>query len=204
MSLMGRVVDSLEWIYNRATSRRPDPAREVAARLGPRARGDLLLDLVAGDGRLGEAVGRATGGRVILCDRNEAKLRRRPRGAYAVVADAAALPFKPGTFTGAFLVDVVHHLDAPAAVMRELAKGLGPDAAVVILDYLPESGLSRLLRRLRPIVCASCHFRGPAELWLLLEAAGLDCTCEAVDAHEYACVGARPGARANARDLSAR
>jgi SAM-dependent methyltransferase len=201
---MGRVVDGLEWIYNRVTSRRADLAREVAARLGPRARGDLLLDLGAGDGRIGAAVGRATGGRVILCDRNEVKLRRRRHGSCAVVTDAAALPFKPGTFAGAFLVDVVHHLDAPAAVMRELALALGPDATVVILDYRPESGLSRLLRRLRPIVCTGCHFRGPAELWLLMEAAGLHGTCEAVDAHEYACVGARTGARAYARDLPAR
>ncbi len=204
MSVTGRVVDGLEWVYNRATRRRPDLAQEVAVRLGPRVRGDLLLDLGGGDGRIGAAVGRATGGRVILCDRNEAKLRCRPHGMWAVVADAARLPFKPGIFAGAFLVDVVHHLDAAAAALRELAQALGGDAVVVVLDYRPESGLSRLLRRLRPVVCASCNFRGPAELWLLLEAAGLDGTCEPVDAHEYACVGARAGTGANARDLPAR
>jgi ubiquinone/menaquinone biosynthesis C-methylase UbiE len=195
---MGRVVDGLGWIYNRATSRRrPDLAREVAARLGPRAPNDLLLDLGAGDGRIGETVGQRTGGRVISCDLNEARLRCRPRGPCAVVADASALPFKPGTFAGAFLVDVLHHLNAPMAVMRELARALGPDATVVILDYRPESGLSRLLRRLRPIVCTGCHFRGPAELWLLLQAAGLHGTCEAVDAHEYACRGTREAAKAD-------
>ncbi len=197
MSVMGRVVDGLEWIYNRATNRRPDLVREVIARLGSRARGGLVLDLGAGDGRLGGAVDRATGGRVILCDRNEAKLRRRPPGSCAVVADAAALPFKPGSFAGAFLVDVLHHLDAPVTVMRELARALGPDATVVILDYRPESGLSCLLRGLRPIVCTGCHFRGPAELWLLLEAAGLHGTCEAVDAHEYVCTGTRNAVKAD-------
>jgi SAM-dependent methyltransferase len=198
---MGRVVDGLEWAYNLLTRRRPDLAGEVAARLGARGPGDLLLDLGAGDGRIGAAVEGATRGRAILCDRNEAKLRCRPRGSFAVVADAAALPFKPGTFAGVFLVDVLHHLDAPAAVMRELARALGPDATVVILDYRPESGLSRLLRRLRPIVCTGCHFRGPAELRLLLEAAGLEGTCEAVDAHEYACVGVPAATRADARAL---
>jgi SAM-dependent methyltransferase len=193
---MGRVVDGLEWAYNLLTGRRPDLAGEVAARLGARGPGDLLLDLGAGDGRIGTAVEGATRSRVILCDRSERKLRRRPRGS-GVVADAAALPFKPGTFAGAFLVDVLHHLDAPAAVMREVSQALGPDATVVILDYRPESGLSRLLRRLRPIVCTGCHFRGPAELWLLLEAAGLHGTCEAVDAHEYACRGTREAAKAD-------
>jgi SAM-dependent methyltransferase len=201
---MGRVVDGLEWAYNLLTGRRPDLAGEVAARLGRHRHGELLLDLGAGDGRTGAAVERTTGGRVILCDQNEAKLARRPRGSCAVVADAAALPFKPGTFAGAFMVDVLHHLDAPAATMRELAQALGRDATVVILDYRPESGLSRLLRRLRPIVCTGCHFRGPAEVWLLLEAAGLHGTCEAVDAHEYACTGTRETVKADGDAVPAR
>jgi SAM-dependent methyltransferase len=191
LNVMGWLVGGLEWLYNRATKRRPDLPQEVAVRLGPRVRGDLLLDLGGGDGRIGAAVGRATGGRVILCDRNEAKLRCRPHGSCAVVADAAHLPFKPGTFAGAFLVDVVHHLDLPTAALRELAQVLGGDAVVVVLDYRPESGLSRLLGTLRPMVCGSCHFHGPGELRLLLEAAGLHGTCEAVDAHEYACTGRR-------------
>ncbi|MBI4199308.1 MAG: methyltransferase domain-containing protein [Chloroflexi bacterium] len=204
MSVMGWLVDGLEWMYNRATGRRPDLAREVASRLGPRPPGDLLLDLGAGDGRIGGAVGKATGGRVILCDPDEAKLRRRPPGSWAVVAVGAALPFRDGTFGGSFLVNVLHHLVEPGPVMDELARVLLPDALLVVLDFRPTSPLTRLLCRMRPIVCASCRFRGPEDLRRIAEVFGIVWECGAVDAHEYACVCSQASGRPDKHDLPVR
>jgi len=186
MSWRGKLVDRLERAYNGLTDRRLDLARAVADRLAGRA-GALVLDLGAGDGRIGVRVAALTGARVVLSDRNEAKLRRRPPGSIAVVADGAALPFRPGVFGGAFLVDVVHHLDAPAMVLGELVRVLASHAPVIALDYRPTSGLTRLLRLLRPVVLRDCHFRGPEDLARLADLLGLPAACVPLDAHEYAC-----------------
>jgi SAM-dependent methyltransferase len=181
------LVKVLERGYNRATGRVPDLASAVATRLGRFAPADRLLDLGAGEGRIGVAIAHRTGGRVVLCDRNATKLRR-PSGAWAVVADGAALPFRAQAFAAAVLVDVVHHLERPAPVLAELARVVRPDARIVVLDYQPTSGLTRVLRLLRPFVGHRCYFRGPGEVAALGSRAGLATTCTVVDGHEYACV----------------
>ena len=181
------LVKMLERGYNRVTGRAPDLAPAVATRLGRFAPADRLLDLGAGEGRIGVAIAHRTGGRVVLCDRNATKLRR-PSGAWAVIADGAALPFRAQAFAAAFLVDVVHHLERPVPVLAELARVVRPDARIVVLDYQPTSGLTRVLRLLRPFVGHRCYFRGPGELAALGSRAGMTTTCTAVDGHEYACV----------------
>jgi SAM-dependent methyltransferase len=194
MSWRGKLVDRLEWTYNRLTGRRLDLARAVADRLGGR-QGVLVLDLGAGNGRLGVKVAELAGVKVVLCDRSEAKLRRRPPGSVAVVADGAALPFRSGAFGGAFLVDVVHHLEAPRRVLAALSRVLASHAAVIVLDYRPSSGLTRLLRVLRPVMLRDCHFRGPEDLARLAGALGLPASCVPLDAHEYVCILGQAEAR---------
>lgn len=186
MSWRGKLVDGLERAYNGLTGRRLDLARAVAHRLD-RCAGAFVLDLGAGDGRLGARVAELTGAKTVLCDRNEAKLRRRPTGSLAIVADGAALPFRSGVFGGAFLVDVVHHLEAPLRVLAELSRVLAGQATVVALDYRPTSGLTRLLRLLRPVALRDCHFRSPEDLARLAAVLGLPASCVPLDAHEYAC-----------------
>jgi hypothetical protein len=90
-------------------------------------------------------------------------------------------------FGGAFLVDVVHHLEAPVRVLAELSRVLAGPARVVVLDYRPTSGLTRALRALKPLVFRDCHFRGPEDLARLAATLGLPASCVPLDAHEYAC-----------------
>jgi hypothetical protein len=85
----------------------------------------------------------------------------------------------------------VHHLDRPVQVMAELARVVQANARIVVLDFQPTSGLTRVLRLLRPILLRGCRFRGPREVRRMASLLGLSSMCEAVDGHEYACVVTR-------------
>ena len=53
-------------------------------------------------------------------------------GAPFVVADARALPFRPGAFGGALLMDVIEHVDDPIAVLTEVRHAVRPAGEVVV------------------------------------------------------------------------
>jgi ubiquinone/menaquinone biosynthesis C-methylase UbiE len=52
-----------------------------------------------------------------------------------LVADAACLPMPDGHFRSAVAVDFLHHLDAGAAVLRELVRVVRPGGLLVLADF---------------------------------------------------------------------
>ncbi len=54
-----------------------------------------------------------------------------PHGMF-VVADAGALPFRDGSFTGALLKDVIEHVQDPARVLREVRRTAVADARMLL------------------------------------------------------------------------
>lgn len=55
----------------------------------------------------------------------------RPIGHY-VVAEAERLPFRPGSFDGALLKDVVEHLQDPVGALRECCRVVRPSGAALV------------------------------------------------------------------------
>ncbi|MCR4438240.1 MAG: methyltransferase domain-containing protein [bacterium] len=101
----------------------------------------LLLDVGGGTGRISHGFAGYVGGAVVV-DRSLAMVRRVPRGrrVWAVVADAARLPFRPATFARVLAVDALHHFAAQELAINELAAVLGGGGRLVI----EEPDISRL------------------------------------------------------------
>lgn len=112
-----------------------------------------LLDVGAGGGDLSPRILRRLPreGRIALCDRQLAHLllaRERGRGHWHVVADARALPFRDGGFSGCLSHLVWHHFDKEdnRACLREMCR-IARDG-VLVVDLRP----SAIARRFFPLV----------------------------------------------------
>jgi ubiquinone/menaquinone biosynthesis C-methylase UbiE len=62
-----------------------------------------------------------------------------------VHADAACLPYPDGHFGCAASMDVLHHLDAPGPVLREMARVVGAGGVIVVADF-DEDGFDLVAR----------------------------------------------------------
>lgn len=98
--------------------------------------GRAALELGAGAGRLTPML--AGYGHVVLLDYSRTQMQQArarlgdlPRYSY-LAANVYQLPFAPGTFEGATMVRVIHHLaDAPAA-LKEIQAALAPGATFIL------------------------------------------------------------------------
>lgn len=97
-----------------------EPKAERIARWAKLAGKELLLDAGAGTGHLTEAF-RRRGHRVVAVDAAQAMLRKNP-ARWRVRADAARLPFRAGAFALAVESNLLHHVEDPVAVLREMAR----------------------------------------------------------------------------------
>jgi SAM-dependent methyltransferase len=100
---------------------------DVAERLYGRLRAELgavVLDVGAGSG----VVGARLGDRVVLTDLVDWRSVSLP----FVLADAAALPFASGSFTGVHLARVLHHVPDWRAVLRESVRVLAAGGALCL------------------------------------------------------------------------
>lgn len=111
--------------YDRTRGASPTVLREVTRFLG-RGEGRSLLDVAAGTGNYAEAFA-ARGFRATLADVELAMVARSVpkvgRGRQ-VVADAAALPFRDGSFDAAVCINAIHLFDDPLAALCEARRVL--------------------------------------------------------------------------------
>jgi SAM-dependent methyltransferase len=115
---------------------------ELWNRLGVSGRA-RILELGPGPGYFSVTVAqRLTGGRLELCDVQPemlARVRRRLvragiRNASLACADARALPYRAGSFDGAFLVTVIGEVGDPPACLRELRRVLRIGAVLSVSE----------------------------------------------------------------------
>lgn len=97
-----------------------DPKAKRIVRWAGLLGGEAILDVGAGTGHLTEAF-RRRGYKVVAVDASAAMLARNP-APLRVRADAARLPFRAGAFALAAEANLLHHVAAPVAVLREMAR----------------------------------------------------------------------------------
>ena len=112
-----------------------DYGETVADLLGPGS--GPCLDLGCGTGHYFAAI-RSTGRWVVGLDVSADQLRiARPRGGELLRADALALPFLDGVFTGAAAIWVSTDVDDLPAALAEVARVLQPGGRLVLLGVHP-------------------------------------------------------------------
>lgn len=148
--------------------------RYVADALATLAReASTCLDVGAGDGRVGRAVGERLGARVVGVD-----VAPQTDAAIPVVGfDGARLPFEAGAFDVVLLADVLHHSEEPTTLLAEALRVAA--RAVIVKDHFAFGAISRgILRVLDEVGNASQSvlvrgtYLSPAAWLDLVEAAG--------------------------------
>lgn len=137
-------------------------------------RGQRLLELGCGTGRLAEALAEREAARVFAVDASAAMVERaRARGVNARVARAEALPFKPGWFDVVVSRMAVHLFERRRA-FAEAARVLGPQGRIAVASEDPESFDDVWFARYFPSVPEIDRQRFPSATALAgeLEAAG--------------------------------
>jgi len=100
-----------------------------------------LLDIGAGTGVYLDTLARHAGS-VVAVDASADMIRvardycagRGLAGVACAVADAAALPFPDGAFDAVVALDVLHHVDRPAAVLAEAHRVLRPGGRLLVFE----------------------------------------------------------------------
>jgi SAM-dependent methyltransferase len=116
--------------------RDPERLRRLLGFLAPRA-GERALDAACGPGIVTEALS-AAGLRAVGVDLTAemvAEARAGRRGTF-VRGDASRLPFGDGVFDVALSRNALHHMEGPAAIVREMARVLRPGGRLVVEDML--------------------------------------------------------------------
>ena len=138
-------------------------------------RGQRVLELGCGTGRLSEALREREHARVFALDASPAMVEKaRARGVNVRLGRAEALPFKPGYFDAVLMRMVLHLLDRPRA-LAQASRVLAPAGRVVIATEDPASFEQVWFARYFPSVPAldGGRFPGAGQLAGELAAAGL-------------------------------
>ena len=120
-------------------------------------------------------------GRAVGVDRHPEKLRFAASAvpaARVVAADALALPFGDGAFTGVLVRDLLHHVSDPRRAAAEAVRVLAPGGTLVVLEPNGKNPIVALQARLVPAESSLRRF-GPASVLGALS--GLPLTAPRVD-----------------------
>jgi SAM-dependent methyltransferase len=118
-----------------------------------------VLDAGSGSGWMADACGARA--RVMSVDvglHNLKRLRTERPDALLICADVTRLPFRTGCFDVAVAAEVLEHLNAPDAALRELARCVRPGGRVTVTTPYRE--------RIRTYLCIHCNRPTPANAHL--------------------------------------
>lgn len=103
-------------------------------------------------------------------------MRRRAsqRGLSAVGSDASRLPFQDDTVDAVLILDALHHMGRPTAVVAEAARVLRPGGVLVVLEFDPTTVLGRALVAGEHLLGMDSAFFAPGDLEAMVRAAGLE------------------------------
>jgi ubiquinone/menaquinone biosynthesis C-methylase UbiE len=114
------------------------------------SKGERILDVGAGKGKVADQVMKASGGaEVHAVDPNEkrvASLKREFPAIRSSVASAESLPFDDSYFDKVYSTMALHHFSDLDRALREVARVLKPGGSFVVLEVEPGSGLGSLFR----------------------------------------------------------
>ncbi|MBI4546091.1 MAG: methyltransferase domain-containing protein [Gemmatimonadetes bacterium] len=117
----------------------------VLAEVLPEVQGSRVLDLGCGRGRAGALALERGAGAVVSVDLSPRMLEAAPpeRGAGGdrVAADALSLPFRAASFDVVVSALVLGHIASLRAALREMARVLRADGALVVTDFHPYATL---------------------------------------------------------------
>jgi ubiquinone/menaquinone biosynthesis C-methylase UbiE len=101
-----------------------------------------MLDVGCSDGRIAAQIAERLG----ITDVQGVDVQLQPDAAIrATRYDGRELPFTEESFDLVTIVDVLHHAEDPAAVLRESLRVLRPDGRIIIKDHLRRSTWSALV-----------------------------------------------------------
>ncbi|WP_136715358.1 class I SAM-dependent methyltransferase [Halorientalis salina] len=147
---------------------------------------ERVLDVGGGSGQGVRALDVSEG---IVADAAPGMLRRaRRRGLDAVGADAGTLPLTDESVDAVLILDALHHMRGPEAVVGEAARVLRPGGVLVILEFDPTTVLGRALVAGEHLVGMDSAFFAPGDLEAMVRAAGLDASVPRTG-FEYTVVG---------------
>ncbi|MBC7187305.1 MAG: methyltransferase domain-containing protein [Calditrichaeota bacterium] len=135
----------------------------------------LLLDVGGGTGRISHRFASLVSGTVVV-DRSLAMVRRarRAQRVWAVVADAARLPFRPTTFARVLVVDALHHFADQELAIAELAAVLCRGGRLVVEEPDIERLAVKCLAVGEKLLGMRSRFLSAEKLAFLLASQGLE------------------------------
>ncbi|MBI4058803.1 class I SAM-dependent methyltransferase [Candidatus Microgenomates bacterium] len=99
--------------------------------------GKMVLDIGCGDGEDAKEIARYASNVVgldITIHPNWKKNSHRVENLKFLKGDAEKLPFKSSQFTGIFLKDVLHHVNNPERVLKEIKRVSAPKAIIILIE----------------------------------------------------------------------
>lgn len=163
------IFDRIARLYDRkpATRRRKiEPALQLAER-------DVLCVLDVGGGT-GQGVRAIDARQGIVVDAAEGMVTRaRERGVAGVRGDAATLPVAAESVDAVLILDALHHMADPRAVVAEAARVLRPGGVLVCLEFDPTTVRGRLLVTAEHLIGFESRFFSAGDLAAMVRSVGL-------------------------------
>jgi len=167
--------------------------KQLMERIEPAA-GDKLLDLGGGTGQLLDYLPENV--KVTLVDSSEemlvrAKRKERKQKVKYINARGDNLPLPDDTFDYIVVADALHHFTKVDETIRELKRVLKPGGKLYIMEFDPETLLTRFISGAESLAGEPANFYSPEELSKLVTEIGLNPEIDGISKSLYILQGSK-------------